>query len=91
MSLTKRIRKLHALMENATRWRETRGRCRLRMERVTYWDTICVFLSDTLSLRLALLKRVLVLELGTHFDSQVRCVCMVQNYKRRLRVLVSCS
>lgn len=45
------------------------------MERVegvvkAYWDTVCVFLSDTLSLRLALLERVLVLELGSHIDGR---------------------
>lgn len=32
----------------------------------TYWNAIGVFLSDALGLSLALLERVLVLELGTH-------------------------
>lgn len=35
---------------------------------MTYRNTICIFLSDTLSFSLALLERVLVLELGTHID-----------------------
>lgn len=33
----------------------------------TYGDTVCVFLSDTLGFGLALLERMLVLELGAHF------------------------
>ena len=32
----------------------------------TYWDAVCVLLADTLSLRLTLLERVLVLKLGAH-------------------------
>ena len=32
----------------------------------TYWDAVCVLLADTLCLRLTLLERVLVLELGAH-------------------------
>ena len=35
---------------------------------MTYWDTVCVLLTDSLSLSLALLERVLVLELGAHVD-----------------------
>ena len=36
-------------------------------ERKTYWDTVCVFLSDSLRFGLALFERVLVLEFGAHF------------------------
>lgn len=32
----------------------------------TYWDAISILLADALSLCLALLERVLVLELGSH-------------------------
>lgn len=35
---------------------------------MTYWDAVCVLLTDSLSLSLALLERVLVLELGAHVD-----------------------
>lgn len=35
---------------------------------MTYWDTVCVLLTDALSLSLALLERVFVLELGAHVD-----------------------
>jgi len=41
---------------------------------VTYWDTVCVLLTDSLSLSLALLERVLVLELGTHVDGKNEAV-----------------
>lgn len=34
----------------------------------THGDAVCVFLSDSLSLGFALLERMLVLELGAHFD-----------------------
>lgn len=37
--------------------------------REAYWDAVCVFLSDALSFGLALLKWMLVLELGTHVCS----------------------
>lgn len=33
---------------------------------ISYWNAIGIFLTDTLSFCLALLERVLVLELGTH-------------------------
>ncbi len=36
------------------------------VSRDTYWDTVCVLLTDTLSFGFALLEGVLVLELGTH-------------------------
>ena len=36
------------------------------LREVTHWNTVCVLLTDSLSFRLALLERVLVLELGTH-------------------------
>ena len=35
---------------------------------ITYWNAVCILLADSLSLSLALLERVLVLELGTHLD-----------------------
>lgn len=41
--------------------------------RKTYGDAVCVFLSDSLSFSLALLKRVLVLELGSHDDDVLVC------------------
>ncbi len=34
----------------------------------TYWDTVGVLLTDSLSFCLALLEGMLVLELGTHID-----------------------
>lgn len=34
---------------------------------ITYWDTVKILLANTLGLSLALLKGVLVLELGSHF------------------------
>ena len=37
---------------------------------MTYRNTVGILLSDTLSFSLALLERVLVLELGTHFDGR---------------------
>lgn len=45
---------------------------RERRERRTYRDAISVFLSDAFSFSLALLKWVLVLELGTHVGC---CLC----------------
>ena len=34
----------------------------------TYGNAVCILLSDSLSFSLALLERVLILELGTHID-----------------------
>ncbi len=39
---------------------------------IAYWDAVCVFLTDALSLGLTLLKGVLVLELGSHVDGVYR-------------------
>ena len=36
-----------------------------------YRNAVCIFLSDSLSFSLALLERVLVLELGTHIHDVV--------------------
>ena len=38
------------------------------VQSMTYRNTVRILLSDTLSFSLALLERVLVLELGTHID-----------------------
>jgi len=35
----------------------------------TYWDTVGILLTDPLSFLLALLERMLVLELGAHVES----------------------
>ena len=45
----------------------TQCRCRWVVG-VAYWNTVSVLLSDSLSFSLALLERVLVLELGTHIE-----------------------
>ena len=38
---------------------------------MTYWNAVCILLSDSLSFGLAFLELVLVLELGTHDDGLV--------------------
>ena len=40
---------------------------------LTYRNPISVLLSDALSFSLALLERVLILELGTHVDGRYGC------------------
>jgi len=44
---------------------------------VTYWDTVCVLLSDSLSLSLALLERMLVLELRAHVGGKYEVLYVV--------------
>ena len=47
--------------------------CEIKINvRDTYWDTVGILLSDALCFRFALLERVLVLELRTHFGRWFR-------------------
>ncbi len=42
----------------------------------TYWDAVCILLTDSLSFGLALLEWMLVLELGAHVDGSDRRMWM---------------
>ena len=54
------------------------------MDGRTYGDAVCILLSNPLCLRLALLERVLILELGSHDDNDnlfvVLCLVFLGNY-----------
>ena len=58
-------------------------------QRTTHWNAVVVLLADALSLGLALLERVLVLELGAHGDvvdvAVGRSLCSVRGSVQALR------
>ena len=56
----------------------------------TYGNAVCVFLANALGLGLALLKRVLVLELGSHDDGSFE-MWKVQRLRDEARWEVICD